>query len=177
MVDFGMYPCVLALNRFFDALPPCHFQSDHLDLWSRVACHIITPFFLELCPCGSDACCCCLRHWCHGVYLCWLIWSSEWAPKNLCLHTGMCAKSFMFQRSLDGIVLPHLNLVPSSSYSFYSSTKTQFQWHTESFVFYVNAEFQGMMCAQNCVLCSTYVRQAFHNCHISWFLQYSEFRV
>ena len=32
MVDFGMYPCVLALNRFFDALPPCHFQSDHLDL-------------------------------------------------------------------------------------------------------------------------------------------------
>jgi hypothetical protein len=27
-----MYPCVFALNWFFDALPPRHFQSDHLDL-------------------------------------------------------------------------------------------------------------------------------------------------
>jgi hypothetical protein len=30
---FGMFPCVFAMNWFFDALPPCHFQSDHLDLW------------------------------------------------------------------------------------------------------------------------------------------------
>ncbi len=47
MVDFGMYPCVLALNWFFDALPPCHFQLDHLDLWLHVACPLITPFFLS----------------------------------------------------------------------------------------------------------------------------------
>ena len=59
MVDFGMYPCVLALNRFFDALPPCHFQSDNLDLWLYVACLLLTPFFFPRAVArGSDAMMC-----------------------------------------------------------------------------------------------------------------------
>ena len=43
------------------------------------------------------------------------------------LHTGMCAIIFMFSSSVDGIVLPHLNLVQISSCSFYTSTKFDFQ--------------------------------------------------
>jgi hypothetical protein len=48
MVDFGLYPFVLALYWFFDALPHCHFQSDYWDLLSHIACLLITPFFLVL---------------------------------------------------------------------------------------------------------------------------------
>ena len=44
---FGMFPCVFAMNWFFDTLVPRHFQSDHLDLWSHVACLLITPSFLS----------------------------------------------------------------------------------------------------------------------------------
>ena len=128
--------------------------------------------FLELCPvevlpaavaCVIDAMVCiCVGSFVHAV------WSSEWAPKFLYLHTGMC---------IDGIVLLQLNLVPSSSHSLYTSTKFEFKWHTASFVFYINAEYQGMMCPQNCVLCSKYAPQIFHNCHTSYFLQYFEFQV
>jgi hypothetical protein len=129
--------------------------------------------FLELClvtvmpvdlACVIDAMVCIWAGlFVHGV------WSSEWAPKFLCLQvlfTGMRAKIFMFWRSVDGIVLQHLNLVPSSSRSFFTSTKFKFQLHTASFVFYINAEFQGMMCAQDCAVQQD-APQIFHDCHIS----------
>ena len=77
----------------------------------------------------------------------------------LCLHTGMCTKIFIFSSSVHGIVILHLYLVPSSSRSFYTSTKYEIQWRTASFVFYVNAEFQGMMHIQNCVPWSKYLPQ------------------
>ena len=37
-------PCFVSV---FDALPPRHLQSDYWDLWSHVACLLITPFFLS----------------------------------------------------------------------------------------------------------------------------------
>ena len=49
MVDFGMYPCALVSYPFFwEALLPHrhHFESDRWDLWSRVACLLITLSFL-----------------------------------------------------------------------------------------------------------------------------------
>ena len=42
--------------------------------------------------------------------------------------TRKCAPKFsMFSSSVDGIVIPHLNLVPSSSCSFNTSTQFEFQ--------------------------------------------------
>jgi hypothetical protein len=77
MVDFGMRPCVLAFYWVFYALPPCHFQPDHWDLFSHVTCLLVTPFFLELClvavipvavACAIDAMVCiCDASIVHGV--------------------------------------------------------------------------------------------------------------
>ncbi len=128
--------------------------------------------FLELClmavicaavVCAIDALVCiCVGLFVHGV------WSSQWVPKFICLQVlfmGMCAKVFMSLRSVHGKLLWHLKLEPSSFSNFYTSTKFEFQWHTGSLVFYIYAEFQGM-CSKNCVLCSKYVPQIFHDCQL-----------
>jgi hypothetical protein len=43
------------------------------------------------------------------------------------VFTQECAPKFSFSSSFDGIVIPHFNLVPSSSHSFYTSAKFEFQ--------------------------------------------------
>ncbi len=150
MVDFGMYPCVLALNPFFDVLPPCHFQSDHLDLWSHNACCLLwNPFFFPIAmPHCSDTCCCCLCHWYHGVYMCWIVCS--WGMKF-----WMGANVYMSSFSVHGNVRKNFHVV---NFCWWDSSSA-FESGTKFFKKFLH-KFQIWVPMTYCILCTLHICRA-----------------
>ncbi len=61
-----------------------------------------------------------------GLFCSWGMEVLNWR-QSFYVFMGMCAKITMFKSSVHGILIPHLNLVPSSSRSFYKNTKFEFQ--------------------------------------------------
>jgi len=98
--------------------------------------------------CSSDAHCCCLCHWWHGVYLCWLVCS--WGIK---FQLG--AKAFMFSSSAHGNVHQSfcaLQLCSWESTLAFESVIKFFTWFWHKFQVWIPMKY--------CILC------VLHKCRV-----------